>query len=201
MKHEALLTYIAAHPHHAYIVRGTFPEATHILERASRRIYLIERDIVRIEDVRALRAQTSRVNEAAIIIILRAQTILIEAQNALLKALEEPADGLCYIIHVRAPHTLLSTLVSRCHSIDCEDEHIIGHAEKFLSLSLPKRLEYITQAVASDGHGDAHALMESLIRCKHETTRQRETLLNATIAINRHPIGLRQILEHFALTL
>ena len=192
MKHDALLSYIATHPHHAYIVRGAFPKATLTL----RDCYLVERDVLRIEDVRFLRASASRINESSSIILLRAQAILVEAQHALLKALEEPVEGLIYLMHVRTAHSLLSTLISRCCVIDMSDPCVNPEIENFLSLSLRKRMDYIAQAVESEGHGDAYALLENLLR-----ERKTQTLLTAYRAVSRHPLGLRQILEHFALTL
>lgn len=51
------------------------------------------------------------------IIIMEAQTMTPEAQNAFLKTLEEPHGGTIIILETVQPDALLSTILSRCHTI------------------------------------------------------------------------------------
>ncbi len=50
-------------------------------------------------------------------VILNAETMNIQSQNALLKSLEEPADNTYIIMTVNRPKSLLDTIYSRCQQI------------------------------------------------------------------------------------
>lgn len=200
---------------HAYILEGGFPCASEDFIKTHRggkdAIFLIERDILRIEDVRELSAQATRKQDVRTILILRAHSILHEAQNALLKALEEPSEGVIYLLHIRTSYALIPTLVSRCQILHAgrgmkEQEE----TNLFLSLSPIKRLAYISHAMESEGHHEAYSLLHSLTlwseqRCLAHggiaLSRIHEMVLMTEIAASRHPIGLKQSLEHLSLTL
>ncbi len=51
-------------------------------------------------------------------ILMEAQKLTIEAQNALLKTLEEPPPHVLLIVETANSHTLLPTILSRCQIID-----------------------------------------------------------------------------------
>ncbi len=57
-------------------------------------------------------------SERQVIVITVAQNLTIDAQNALLKTLEEHADGVNFILGVSSEDQLLPTLVSRCQIIN-----------------------------------------------------------------------------------
>lgn len=52
-----------------------------------------------------------------VIIIDNAHNMVAQAQNALLKTLEEPTDTTIFILITSNPNLLLKTVISRCHSI------------------------------------------------------------------------------------
>lgn len=52
-----------------------------------------------------------------IVIIHRAEKMTPQAQNALLKTLEEPVDGTVFLLVSDAPELLLTTIVSRCRAL------------------------------------------------------------------------------------
>src|SRR5690606_30390330 len=52
-----------------------------------------------------------------VVIIIRAERMRGEAQNALLKTLEEPPAGTCLILTTESSEQLLSTIVSRCQEL------------------------------------------------------------------------------------
>ncbi|MBU4098624.1 hypothetical protein KJ980_03155 [Patescibacteria group bacterium] len=56
------------------------------------------------------------------VILEDAQLLTIQAQNALLKALEEPPDHTIIIISSQSRESLLPTIISRCQIIDLKDE-------------------------------------------------------------------------------
>lgn len=69
-----------------------------------------------IEDVRALQeaVRTARRHIRTVVCIADAATMTAQAQNALLKLLEEPREGLYFILVTSTPQTLLTTVRSRC---------------------------------------------------------------------------------------
>lgn len=71
-----------------------------------------------VDDVRAVIHQISRsrtnTKKPRLIVIDDADNLTIEAQNALLKSLEEPPKNTHFILAIALPDKLLSTIVSRC---------------------------------------------------------------------------------------
>lgn len=80
------------------------------------------------------------------IFVIAMNGITIEAQNALLKLLEEPADYAHFFIVISSAHLLLPTVKSRLLFVETGDvleSDGFAEAEKFLKMSVAKRLEYI----------------------------------------------------------
>ena len=74
-------------------------------------------DNFRIETVRELRSDAYIVaNEAdrKVYILKDAQNMLVPAQNALLKVLEEPPEGVCFLLLTDDRNVFLQTVLSRC---------------------------------------------------------------------------------------
>lgn len=70
-----------------------------------------------VDDARAIRERltiTPMLSENTVLIIDEAHMLTREAQNALLKTLEEPPPGVFFIFATTAPDKLLSTIRSRC---------------------------------------------------------------------------------------
>ena len=113
-----------------------------------------------IDDARELKAaheMKSATTGAKKIFVLTMNGITIEAQNALLKLLEEPSDNAHFFIIIPSAHLILPTIKSRVSLImpdSSNGERSVGtsatvtpsaneDAEQFLKLSIPKRLEMI----------------------------------------------------------
>ena len=80
-----------------------------------------------------------------LIIIKTAELLTLEAQNALLKILEEPpANNLFYLL-APDPNSLLPTIISRCRLLKLEQKWQISYAKKELDQALIK-LQKITKA-------------------------------------------------------
>lgn len=92
-------------------------------------------------------------------IIYQAEEMTEEAQNALLKTLEEPvADTLIVLVSASA-QSLLPTIRSRCQSIylaPVAESSEVGEyqklAQEFYSSNFNQRLELINQLIADDDH-------------------------------------------------
>ena len=64
------------------------------------------------------------------IIVENAQSLTIEAQNALLKVLEEPPSHVIFFLSVSNAETLLPTILSRCSLITLEEEKVLFTQEQ-----------------------------------------------------------------------
>lgn len=99
------------------------------------------------------------------IFILRMDNVTVEAQNALLKLLEEPAEYAHFFIIISSTHLLLSTIKSRMQLIEIGDKdqiknkkdtkntsnyidaELLESAEKFVKLSKAKKLEEVKKII------------------------------------------------------
>lgn len=91
------------------LAAGTHPDAM--------RLQPDERGSIRIEAVRALQEELRKAPyEAAwrVVMIERAETMTVQAQNALLKTLEEPIGTTVFLLISDSPNSLLPTIRSRC---------------------------------------------------------------------------------------
>lgn len=92
-------------------------------------------------------------------IIHDAESLTIEAQNSLLKFLEEPPDNVFIFLSASNDHSLLPTVISRCQiisapaskmEISSEDfQKMSNWLETLSSASLPVRLNMVQQITAS----------------------------------------------------
>ena len=81
---------------------------------------LKEKKVITISQIRELgRNIASKPNEARfrMVLITQADRMNVQAQNAMLKMLEEPPDRTCFILTASTPSHLLSTIGSRCRKI------------------------------------------------------------------------------------
>lgn len=96
-----------------------------------------------IEEARVLRDFSSKKSfRGRKFIFVVAERLTPEAQNALLKTLEELRDENALFIIIPSRHLLLPTLCSRCQIVSLKEEQKVS-ATEFLKLDLPSRLEFI----------------------------------------------------------
>jgi len=87
------------------------------------------------------------------VFVLTMNGITVEAQNALLKLLEEPAEYALFFLLVPSLHIILPTVRSRLAIINLHDSSNVGDSEvsaeakAFLKLSQPERLEFVKSLV------------------------------------------------------
>ena len=94
-----------------FIIAGEIPqniEADYIIRR------LEEKSEITIDQIHELQKQLSFKTSGFTVAILEAQYLNISAQNALLKTLEEPPEGVIITLYVDNEDNLLPTIVSRC---------------------------------------------------------------------------------------
>jgi DNA polymerase III delta prime subunit len=151
--------------HHAYLLIGgteTREEIISILEKKHKLtaqgnpdFYIRNFETLTIDDARELKMlHSSRPVGTAQkkIFVLTMSGITVEAQNALLKLLEEPVEYAHFFLIVPSAHLLLSTVKSRMLEIAigerrAQNAETVAEAEKFLKMPAAKRLEYVKDIV------------------------------------------------------
>lgn len=141
-------------------------------------VSVIERDILSIGDAREIRrlAQERPLGAGNRYIIVEALGIGHEAQEALLKALEEPGERVILVLVVSPTEHLRPTVRSRVreHWVSDTDERDYTEAREFLTSPLPKRFEYITKLLDDNGEESGEASV-------HEKTLQFIDALEAVL--------------------
>ncbi len=92
--------------------------------------------------------------------IIAANTLTNEAQNALLKTLEEPGAGAIFCIIVPAPDTLLPTLRSRVEHLELDAGSVPSSIDidTFLSAAAADRIEMLKQLTTAEEKDTAGTL-------------------------------------------
>ncbi len=136
--------------HHAYLIVGDPIAAQTKLESEFKKFgpdfYHHAANPWKIDDSREIRATASRHSHLGTgqYFVLGLTRPTIEAQNALLKTLEEPTAQTYFFILVESERGLLPTLRSRCLIINqTETELDLAPAKKFLQLSPTERLDWV----------------------------------------------------------
>ena len=101
-------------------------------------IFLVDQDgAIGINIVRQIKtwlAQKAYQEKKRLVLIYQAQQLTIDAQNALLKTLEEPPENTLIILAVNNSHQLLPTIVSRCQIIRLQQNNSAGRVQKHQGL-------------------------------------------------------------------
>lgn len=217
--------------HHAYLLIGTeaiqadlisILEKTHhvkvhgnsdFIQRAYQNLTIDDaRELKSLAEIKPITAEGKR------IFIIATNAITIEAQNALLKILEEPASYVHFFLILPSAHLLLPTVKSRLSIVATDsraDESAataLTEAKKFLALSTPKRLEYIkslveditkekkTKQQAIDFLNDVQQVIYQSGDIK-SVTKPLEAIETARRYINDRAPSVKMLLEYVALSI
>lgn len=138
-----------------------------------------------IDEARELRDRASMgaLGERGRAFVIAASSMTNEAQNALLKTLEEPPAGSVFFIIVQSPEILLPTLRSRMQTLVLAGANVAGlvDADSFLAAAPAKRLDMLKPLLEKDDDdrrdiGSVIAFLSSLER-----------------ALAKHPEGLSAV--------
>jgi len=161
---------------HAYILRTTntsFPTelksyiAEHLLkQQGSPDIYSVQYETLSVDEARALTQYASlRPLSGKKYILIAAQQITPEAQNALLKVVEEGSGHSTFFFVVGSGVAILPTLMSRC--VVLKDDTIESDGEQlgkeFLQLTYKERLARAEKFGKDSDREGARALVRSLL--------------------------------------
>lgn len=98
---------------------------------------------IKIEQVRSLRMSFHLLGDRKVCLINRAETMTPEASSSLLKVLEDPPEGLYFILLAEQPQLLFDTILSRCQRYTLQplqQEEIQGLLVKTKGLSVDKAI-------------------------------------------------------------
>ncbi len=214
------------HLHHAYLLEGErsvvlqelldFLEREKVVPKGSPDLHVYEFDAMGIADAHRIRSEQSlrAYGGEKKIFVVSFASVSSEAQNALLKTLEEPTPGTHFFIVARQKEMLLPTVRSRlvmlsfgAALVDSEE------GESFLDADMPERfriIERFTKA-KTDDRADAkegtRAFLDALERALHprakDDARYASSLEHVLVAkryLSDRAPSLKIILEHLALT-
>lgn len=151
--------------HHAYLVYGFHNagmEALRALLGDGADVRMHRVDSCTIDDVRMVRdmAYQMPMGEGHAWVILSAGTLHEEAQQALLKVLEEPGDRVIVAVIVPLGTTILPTILSRCEVLHAKQDESISpiDAKKFLAANPKERLALVDSFLKSLDDDDVAGL-------------------------------------------
>lgn len=217
--------------HHAYVIEAPREEGVAMLRALMEEFgiqtkgnpdfheYLL--DVFLLEHAHVLRREQSlRGSEGAKKIFLVAfNTILSEAQNALLKTLEEPTEGAHFFFVTRTSRVLLPTLLSRMQvvrgrpQITGQKSKEKNEGEEFLYATTFERMNMIEAWVKAKAEkkpkakeevriflGSLEHALYDVLQKGGNVTRALEHVLSAERILSERSPSLKLLLEHLALT-
>jgi len=151
--------------HHAYLIEGVREETTPLILELMKTLGVNTKDSAdfchmtldsfKVDDARSLKSLSVQkvAEDSKKIFLIATNSFLLEAQNTMLKLLEEPVSNTHFFIIVPDIEALLPTFVSRFFVIrnkGAEDSDIIKDAEAFLKMTKLNRLDFVKKLVAKD---------------------------------------------------
>jgi len=173
----------------------------------------VETERLGIDTARTLRKAQQRKGFAADmkVYLVAFLNITPEAQNALLKSLEEPTDGTHFFIVTPNTGTLLSTLLSRVQKVRIEDAetadtNMESMVTKFLHEEAPERISLVKDIVDDKDAARASDFLNMLEKRIQDHLGQispehAEAVLQAQRYISNTGASVKQLLHHLAISL
>lgn len=106
--------------------------------------------------------------------VIVAKTMTREAQNALLKVLEEPPQTTCFALVLPSSSQLLPTVLSRVQLMQ-ETAHLTAGGSSFLRMTYSDRLEFIQKAAHNKDHTVLHAILSECYQYLQESNSNSHT--------------------------
>lgn len=170
---------------------------------------VLERERFTIADARTLKEQSSQapLGEMRVFVIVT-ESILHEAQNALLKLLEEPAPHTHFYFILPTTRELLPTVQSRLFFGGVIAPKTTQHelAETFISSTVGERIELLEPIIKKKDRYEARRLLhsvETLLRKEGVIKRKRELseITHAQQYLTDRSSSIKMLLEHVAVVL
>lgn len=162
--------------HHAYLIEAVYEDIRSEIKEFWGRgkdfeLIEIRADSFKIEDARNLKSYASEKGFLGKkIFLISANSILLEAQNSMLKIFEEPIPDTHFFVVVPDASALLKTLLSRFYFISARQEldKEKKEAEKFIAMPLKDRIEFLKDLLAEtdEENGEENAVVQDSARSK-----------------------------------
>ncbi len=211
----------------AYLIRGSTESLETLLDKLEKEKVIARNspDLFRksyrafgveeAEDLRS-RARSKPISGAHRVFALFVPSMTTEAQNALLKTLEEPSAGALFFLIVPSPETLLPTIRSRVQTLNLETDtsrrrlDMVVDTDDFLAASAEKRLTLLKPLYEHDEDegrdiGVVLAFLQSLEErfAKEKMTPERDAGVHAIYRARKYATDkgslLKALLEQVAL--
>lgn len=128
-------------------------------------MYLLDDDKLGVEAIKKIRLFLSikpLQSDIKVVVLESAQNLTIDAQNALLKTLEEPPGAALIILGVSSEHSLLPTVLSRCQverlgdgKLTMNNEQFKTEIEQLGGKNIEERFEFIEKLEEKEQFLDA----------------------------------------------
>ncbi len=194
---------LTAQSHHALLVIGTSYESApgDGIEET-----VLKHARLGVADVRSLQTQVyQRSAEGSRRFVIVADTITVEAQNALLKLLEEPPVDTQFVLVIPNAERLLSTVRSRLQLFDDGQQPAVNTAiaDQFCQVNMASRLLEIVDKTKAKDVAWMQELVSGLeIKAERE---QNKDLLQSLVTYRQHETltgaSKKMLLEHIALSI
>ncbi len=215
--------------HHAYVVEGdtkiSYKNICNFCEKdlnfqtkANPHFIYEEYDKFLVGDarrIRELQMNKTKTGERKIFVV-SFNFITVEAQNSLLKVLEEPTKGTHFFIVTPSSHIFLDTIRSRVSILNSE-KNISQDSADFLSMTIAERMKFVTKLVQKikdekASKSDAIKLVQGLendihLKMINSTGLERIANLNKIKNINKvsdylhdNSASVKQLLEYTAVS-
>ena len=153
--------------HHAYIVFGYAAEDVHTQQNKGLYVMRTEKELG-VDAVRELHSYAFQGTDGAErkIIIFSTPGVSLQAQNALLKMMEETGEGTHFFLCLPQGTELLSTLLSRCYIIDNRTAHageMTEHFQRFIHAHPKDRLAML-EKIWDQGESIRHSAILQLLQ-------------------------------------
>lgn len=203
--------------HHAYCLygdRGVCMERVFEVLDAHNYVHLgnpdfvhAEFDAMGVDDARDIivRQSSKALQGGTKVFVICAHTLTTEAQNALLKVIEEPAPSTQFFLVVPAPERLLPTIRSRVYVYYTNSSAQTTDADRFLKSTYKDRLTYVDKLVKSikDEKESKEAAYKLCTGLEHACTDSsaRRVILETKQALLLRGVSVKHLLEQLALVL
>jgi DNA polymerase III delta prime subunit len=150
----------------AYLIRGTADtlnvlleklEKENVIEKGSPDLFARSYRSFGVDEAEELRsrARTKPISAPQRVFAIATPGMTSEAQNSLLKTLEEPAANAVFFLILPAPETMLGTVRSRSQTLTLETKAFAGivDVDNFLAAPAAKRLEMVKPLYDHDDDG------------------------------------------------
>lgn len=182
--------------HHAYLLEGGDQVLNSLFEylekelnidtKSNPDLYFKSFDTFKIDDARELNKikDEKALGKGKRIIILKVNSFLREAQNAMLKMYEEPILNTFFFIVVKDKNTLIPTFISRFYFIASDEKFLDFNKEvnAFIKMNLKERIDFIKDFTAKEDEDEENYVaprhkalsflntLESIINNKNKKT-------------------------------